>query len=69
MFYAVSNAFQKIICNSRIKHPQTEYSVIDGQEKGKVRDINNLLRRDQIKNMTPDAEKKAVIDITTFKNL
>ncbi|MGB3107177.1 hypothetical protein [Sphingobacterium siyangense] len=43
--------------------------VIDGREKGKARDINHMIQRDQIKGMTPDAEKKSVINITTFKNL
>lgn len=43
--------------------------VIDGQEKGKARDVNDMIQRDQIKGMTPDAEKKSVINITTFKSL
>ncbi|MBB1643637.1 hypothetical protein [Sphingobacterium sp. UME9] len=67
MLYLTLSKKLHVIAESNIR--KQNIVVIDGQEKGKVSAINNLLRRDQIKNMTPDAEKKTVINITTFKNL
>ncbi len=67
MLYLTLSKKLHVIAESIIR--KQNIVVIDGQEKSKVRDINNLLRRNQIKNMNPDAEKKAVINITTFKNL